>query len=240
MTVTLYDLAAAEEDRRFSPFCWRTRLALAHKGLDVETVPWRFTDKEAIAFSGQGRVPVIRDGERAVSESWTIAQCLSDSWTIAQYLEDAYPDRPSLFGGAAGRALARFYNDWADTVLHPGIIRFVLLDIFRHLAPQDRDYFRRSREERFGTTLEDFVADREARLPAFRQSLTPLRQTLKAQPYLGGTAPLYPDYIVFGSFQWARAISDFPLLEPDDPIARWRGRLLDAFDGLARRAPGYD
>ena len=55
----LYDLAGAEDDRRFSPYCWRSKMALAHKGLEVKTVPWRFTDKEAIRFSGQGRVPVL-------------------------------------------------------------------------------------------------------------------------------------------------------------------------------------
>ena len=37
--------------------------------------------------------------------------------------------------------------------------------------------------------------------------------TLKSQPFLGGAAPLYPDYIVFGGFQWARTISGFALLE---------------------------
>jgi hypothetical protein len=31
MSITLYDLASAEADRRFSPFCWRTHMALAHK-----------------------------------------------------------------------------------------------------------------------------------------------------------------------------------------------------------------
>ena len=41
MTFRLYDLAGADPDRRFSPYCWRTRLALAHKELPVETVPWR-------------------------------------------------------------------------------------------------------------------------------------------------------------------------------------------------------
>jgi glutathione S-transferase len=30
------------------------------------------------------------------------------------------------------------------------------------------------------------------------------------------------------------------MLAADDPIIRWRERLLDAFDGLARTAPGYD
>ncbi|HYC13174.1 MAG TPA: glutathione S-transferase N-terminal domain-containing protein, partial [Stellaceae bacterium] len=68
MTITLYDLAGAEADRRFSPFCWRTRLALAHKGLAVETVPWRFTEKDALAPSKQGRVPVVVDGGKWISD----------------------------------------------------------------------------------------------------------------------------------------------------------------------------
>lgn len=229
MAVTLYDLAGEEVERRFSPYCWRTRMALAHKGLAVETVPWRFTETARIAFSGQGRVPVIRDGERVVF----------DSSTIADDLESRYSDQPSLYDGTGGQALCRFVANWTDTVLHAGIIGFVVLDIWRHVAPEDRDYFRRSREERFGATLEDVVRDREARLPAFRAGLAPLRRTVERQDFLGGEAPNYADYIVFGAFQWARTISDFALLAEDDPVARWRGRLLDAFDGLARRTPAY-
>jgi hypothetical protein len=73
MSLQLYDLAGAEPERRFSPYCWRVKLALARKGLAVETIPWRFTDKGVIAFSGQGRVPVLVDGDRVVSDSWAIA-----------------------------------------------------------------------------------------------------------------------------------------------------------------------
>lgn len=229
MAIILYDLAGAEAERRFSPYCWRTRMALAHKGLAFETVPWRFTEKDKIAFSGQGRVPVIRDGDRVVS----------DSGAIADYLETRYPDRPSLFGGPGGRALTQFVADWTEIVLHAAIIRFVVLDIWRHVAAEDREYFRRSREERFGMTLEECVRDREARLPAFRAALAPLRRTVERQPFLGGDSANYADYVVFGAFQWARAISDFELLAEEDPLARWRGRLLDLFDGLARRYPAY-
>ncbi|HJU20369.1 MAG TPA: glutathione S-transferase family protein [Stellaceae bacterium] len=229
MAIILYDLAGAEAERRFSPYCWRTRMALAHKGLAFETVPWRFTEKDRIAFSGQGRVPVVCDGERVVS----------DSGAIADDLEARYTDRPSLFGGPSGRALSQFVANWTETVVHAALIRFVVLDIWRHVAPQDRDYFRRSREERLGMTLEDSVADRDARLPAFRASLAPLRRTVERQPFLGGAGPNYADYIVFGAFQWARAISDFALLAADDPVALWRGRLVDAFGGLARHYPAY-
>lgn len=225
----LYDLAGAEEDRRFSPYSWRARMALAHKGLPVKTIPWRFTEKDAIAPSGQGRVPVLVDGSR-----W-----IADSWTIANHLEDTYPDQPSLFGGPTGRALSRFYNNWADTVLLPGLARLAILDVFNHLHDKDKDYFRRTREERFGKSLESVVADRDQQAVAFRQSLTPLRQTLQAQPFLGGEQPLYADYIVFGCFQWVRCTSNFAVLASDDPVAAWRGRMLGLFDGLAGKAKGY-
>ncbi len=229
MVIRLYDLAGAEPDRRFSPFCWRTKMALAHKQLQAETIPWRFTEKDKLPQPNQGRVPVIVDEERVVH----------DSSAIADYLEARYPDRPSLFGGPSGKALTRFVQNWTETVLQPGLIGFVVLDIWRHSAPQDQDYFRRSREERFGTTLENVVKDREARLPAFRDSLAPLRRTVERQRFLAGETPAYADYVVFGAFQWARAISDFELLSPDDPVAVWRGRLLDLFDGFARKPPAY-
>jgi len=62
----LFDFAGADGAVRFSPYCWRARLALAHKGLPVETIPWRVAEKEAIAVSGQGEVPALLDGERCV------------------------------------------------------------------------------------------------------------------------------------------------------------------------------
>jgi len=229
MTLRLYDLAGADPDRRFSPYSWRTRLALAHKGLAVETIPWRFTEKAEIAASGQGLVPVLVDGDRWVS----------DSWTIANYLEDTYPDQPSLFGGAAGRSLTRVYSTFADSLV-AAIFPFITLDILDRIATKDRDYFRTSREKRVGMTLEAFTAGRETKLPAFRASLMPLRRTLTAQPYFAGDQPLYADYAVFGPFQWARCISPFALLEKDDPVRQWHHRLLDRFDGLARKSPAYE
>lgn len=226
MSVTLYDLAGADPALRFSPYCWRTKLALAHKGLSVETIPWRFTDKERIAFSGQGKVPVIVDGERIVF----------DSWTIAEYLEDSYPDRPSLFGGAGGRAGARFINGWADAGLHAGIARMVVRDIHDVLAPQDLAYFRTSREAALGATLEAVVEGREARLEAWRGLLAPVRLVLRSQAFLGGAGPGYADYILFGTLQWPRCVSSFALLAADDPVAAWFERVGALYGGLGAGA----
>jgi len=225
----LFDLAGSDPQRRFSPYCWRIKMALAHKGLAVETIAWRFTEKNALLPTGQGKVPVLVDGER-----W-----LHESWQIALYLEDRYPDSPSLFGGGAGRALCRHYSDLGDA-LNAAIAPFVTFDVFTHLAEKDKAYFRDSREQRFSMPLEQIAADRESRLPAFRQSLAPLRRTLAAQPYFGGEQPLYADYALFGAFQWARCSSNFQLLTSDDPVHAWLERLLGAFDGMARSAPGYD
>jgi glutathione S-transferase len=229
MTLRLYDLAGAEPERRFSPYCWRTKLALMHKGLPFETIPWRFTEKHAIAFSGQGRVPVLLDRDRVVF----------DSWTIATYLEDSYPDRPSLFRGDGGRAVTRFVNAWADAILIGGILPLVVTDIFAHLHDNDRAYFRETRERRLGATLEAVRANRKTDVLTFRKALEPVRTVLAAQPFFGGEMPAYADYAVFGCFQWARCISSFPLLLEDDPVWAWRDRLLSAFDGIARNALGY-
>jgi glutathione S-transferase len=204
-------------------------MALAHKGLSAESIPWCFTEKQAIAPHKSEKVPVLLDGETAVA----------DSWAIANYLEDTYPDRPSLFGGDGGRAVGRMLNWWGDVVVIGGMFPLIVADIPKNLAPVDAAYFRKTREARFGKPLEEVVAGRDKAVEGFRKSLDPMRLTLNTQKYLGGAAPHYADYIVFGAFQWARVVSPFKLLAEDDPVYAWRERLLDAFDGMARKSPSY-
>jgi glutathione S-transferase len=229
MTLKLFELVGTDAERPFSPYCWRTRMALAHKGLSADSVPWRFTEKDAIAPHQSKTVPVLLDGETSVA----------DSWAIANYLEDTYPDRPSLFGGEGGRAMGRMINWWGDVVVLGGIFPMIAADIHGHLPHGDQVYFRQTREARLGKTLETAGAGRDIAVEDFRKSLTPMRLTLKTQPFLGGKTPNYADYIVFGPFQWARATSPFKLLKEDDPIYAWREKLLNAFDGMALKSPGY-
>lgn len=229
MAIVLYDLVGVD-DRRFSPNCWRTRMALAHKGLDCDARPTRFTEIKTICGGGQKTIPVIEDGESTVA----------DSWAIANYLERTYPDRPSLFGGDGGRAVSVFFQNWVNTIVNPGVIRSVIADIHDHLTPEDQDYFRTTREKFLGGKLEDIQGGREDLLETFHATLTPLRQTLKAQPFVCGEGPLYADYLAFAPFQWARSISPFKLLDDDDPITGWFQRCLDLYDGLGRKSKGYD
>ncbi|MCE2510620.1 MAG: glutathione S-transferase family protein [Alphaproteobacteria bacterium] len=229
MPLTLYELWGAT-DKRFSPFCWRTRMALAHKGLEPdEIIPVGFTEKEKIAFSGQDRVPVIVDNGKTVF----------DSWSIACYLEDTYPTHPALFGSATARGEALFINSWADRVFMVELFPMVVKDVFDHVREEDREHFRETREKWMKGQLEEVQAKRDERIESFRKRLDVLRHTLGKEPFLCGETPAYGDYIVFGVFQWARCVSPFILLAEDDPIRQWRERMLDLFDGYARNFDGY-
>jgi glutathione S-transferase len=227
MTILLYDLCAGDSQRRFSPHCWKARMALAHKGLTFETRATPFTKIKEIGGGFSPTVPVIDDGGRLVR----------DSFDIALYLEDTYPDRPTLFAGDGGKALSRFVESWALTSVHPALLGLIIVDIHGALGAEDQAYFRRSREERLGKALEEVQAGREARIEAFRQSWQPLRHLLARQPFLGGEGPLFADYIAFGPLQWARVASPLGLLADGDPVAAWFDRCLDLHGGLGRGMP---
>ncbi len=224
MTILLYDLVGADHSRPFSPHCWKTAMSLAHKGLEFRRVATPFTAVPAVEGGFSKTIPVIRDGD-------TVG---ADSFAIALYLDATYPDRPTLFGGKGGEAMARFIERWSQLTLHPYLGAAVLTDIHTRLAPVDQAYFRENREGRYGKTLEAVAAPREEGLSAFRASLEPLRSMLTYQPFIGGETPLYPDYVVFGAFQWVRIMSPFKMLEGSDPVLHWFERLLDFHGGLGR------
>ena len=227
MAILLYNLVGADAGRPFSPHCWKAKMALAHKGLEFDTVPTPFTGVPKVEGGASKIVPVIRDGDKVVA----------DSFEIALYLEDAYPDRPTLFGGDGGKAMARFIERWSQLTIHPFKGAAAVLDIHQRLAAPDRAYFRQSRETRFGNSLEDVTAARDAGLAAYRASLEPLRSMLAYQPFIGGASPLFADYIVFGAFQWVRVISTYQFLAEGDPLAEWFERCLDLHGGIARKVP---
>ncbi|MGX7872226.1 glutathione S-transferase family protein [Mesorhizobium sp. ORM6] len=225
MTILLYDLVGRDEGRPFSPHCWKATMALAHKGLDISTAPTRFLEVPAIEGGASKTVPVIRDGDKIVI----------DSFAIALYLDEAYPDRPTLFGGDGGKAMARFIERWSQLTIHPYVTTAAITDLHAMQDTENAVYFRQSREQRLGKKLEEVRASREAGLGNFRVSLEPLRSMLSYQPFIGGASPLFADYIVFGALQWARVATPYQLLENSDVVAQWFARCLDLHGGLGRK-----
>ena len=223
--ITLWELGG-RNDRRYSLFSWRTRMALRHKGLPFETQPVRMSDKAAIAFSGGKTVPVIKDGDTVVR----------DSWRIAEHLEDRYPDK-SLFGGAIGRGVTQTLNTWVDRTLVGAMLAAIVSDIHERVDPQDEAYFRQMMEGILKRSLEEAREKREDALRRLGGALEPLQAALKRQPFVSGAGPAYADYILFSVFQWARVMSPQEVLAPESAISAWRDRMLDLYDGFARKVP---
>jgi glutathione S-transferase len=213
------------DDCRFSTFSWRTRLALHHKGLSFAVHPVAVSDKAAIGFSGQGKVPILKHDGRVIP----------DSWAIALYLEKEFPERPTLFGGEIGQTLTHVFNVWADRELIPALIPFLMRDVLDCVGEADGAHLRLQIESAMKKTLEDLSAGREQAVQAFRRKLQPVRKALETRNFLGGAAPTYADYVLFGLLLWARVISPAEVLEDGDAVAAWFERVLDLYDGVGRK-----
>ena len=91
--ITLYDAPRC-------PFCARTRIVLAEKGVPYDTVTIDLADRPAWLVEHNppdGRVPVLEE------DGWT----LPESSVIDEYLEERYPDPPLLPEDPGERAAAR-------------------------------------------------------------------------------------------------------------------------------------
>jgi glutathione S-transferase len=91
----------------FSTNVERVALALAHKGLEVESVWIDPADRsEIVRISGQELVPVLVDGDRVVA----------DSTAILEHLEERFPEPPLYPADPARRAELRLFVDWFNRV----------------------------------------------------------------------------------------------------------------------------
>jgi len=91
----------------FSTNVERVALALAHKGLEVESVVISYEDRSpVIEVSGQELVPVLVDGEEVIP----------DSVRILRHLETRWPDPPLFPREPARRAELALFLDWFNEV----------------------------------------------------------------------------------------------------------------------------
>lgn len=227
MTIKLYELCGANPDQRYSPYAWRTRFALCHKKLPFEGIAWRYTEKDMIKASGQGKIPVIEDQGK-----W-----IYDSWTIANYLDETYPKQPRLIPEGAKGAMHGF-NQMVDNHLQ-GLFRpLAMLPILNGLRPEDVAVFRETREKMLGMSLEAYgdPSQYDKKIQALQTGLAIFHPVIKDQSFFGGKTPNYADYILMGSFMWIKSISKIAFLKQDDPLFAWSERMLDLYDGEGRKA----
>lgn len=215
---TLYELCGAQPDCIFSAYSWRVRLTMGLKGLDFMAKPTPFTQIPKILDGSHTKVPVLIDGDKIITESFD----------ICTYLEDTYPDTPSVFGGAGGRENAALIDNLIVTGLYPTITRMIIRDIAEKLAPTDHDYFRSTREQRLGGTLEDIQRGRDKERERFAVLLKPYRLRLEVAPFFGGQAVNYADIALAASLCWAKGTSSYDTLNGDPVFSAWFDHVLDA------------
>lgn len=93
------------------PYCARVRIALAEKGIVVETVVIDLADRPAWVYelNPVGKVPVLE------CDGWV----LPESAVINEYLEEVFPDPPLLPAKAEERATARLLSFRHDEFTDP-------------------------------------------------------------------------------------------------------------------------
>jgi glutathione S-transferase len=223
-TIRLYDLVL-KSGVTLSPFVWRTKLAILHKGFAIDDVPTSYMGIRRILDGSYRRLPVIDDDGTIVP----------DSWDIAEYLDSTYPDRPLLYRSQAEKNFASFLDQWMwKGMIHAWFSCFTL-DQVKLVHDEDREYVLDAHQNRiFKRPLEEVVADREQRLLDARPLLDPLRALVTRSKWLAGDEPNQIDYIALGNFLWAASLASHPPLAKDDPLMDWLDRGFDLFDGVGR------
>lgn len=224
MTIEFYELAAENTDIKFSPFVWRTRMALLHKGVDFKSIAWQFKDRDTKEHK---TVPAIYDNGKMVS----------DSWEIAKYLDAQYPDKPMLMKDAEAQAHAQLVSNICNAMIFGTAVSMAIYPVSQIIDDESAAYFIETREGKFGKKLVDINNDdKDAAKAALAKGLSVFETTLATSDYLGGDAPTYADYTLFGVLKWIDVVAYRPVDESTN-VGKWFDRISAMYDGDAAKAP---
>ncbi|OZJ01888.1 hypothetical protein BZG36_05042 [Bifiguratus adelaidae] len=223
--ITLYDLVGRDRETFWSSNVWKTRFALHLKDLEFETVPLSFCEiHKEIPLVMRPTVPVLVDRTNPEKPAR-----IQDSWNIAEYLEKTYPDRPSLFH--KNETFHQFWDTWVPEKLNGATLHLIALDIWKKLDPESQVYFRKSREERLGRTLESLEEDKPRARAKVKEALTLFHQMISEENYLSGDYVGYSDFIMAALFIWVEHMNPQEFEETylkavdDDKIRQWWERM---------------
>lgn len=158
---------------------------------------------EPTATRSDGRpfytLPVIEDDDRHPG-------VISDSSTIADYIERNYPS-PSVFPTGT-RALQAAFIAFLSSSLGPALRPLVIPAVNNILDKRGQEYFRRTREAQFGTTLENVLPlgseKREKQWLEVAGVLDRVSSWMEGSEgdWLGGHSPVYADFVLASLLLW--------------------------------------
>lgn len=190
-----------------SPFCWRSRITLAIKGVAAERRAMRFADVDRLAeITGSRTVPVLAvDGAMVVG---------SDA--IATHLDATVRDAPRVMADGSAEAGAELERE-----LGARIGPLIGADFQRRLLAEDRDYYRRSREARYGRSFDELEGVRPGLELDLAFSIGRLEPRLEEHRYLAGDEIGWVDIVAYTYLLSIAFGSPRSMPELVNPVRTW-------------------
>jgi len=210
--IIFYDIPSALANTAWSPNTWKTRYALNIKGVPYKTEWVEFPDIEALAKK-IGALPTRTKAEGLPIYTLPIindpntGKVISDSFLIAEYLDATYPDRPTLFPAGTKSLVAAFESGIVDAFI--GVQMVQISVSFSILNPSSKEYFRRTREVRFGKKVEEFspASQRDADVVKAKEGFAKVDEWLAKSEgkFVLGNTVSYADCVLAGRLTWFKA-----------------------------------
>ncbi|EUC55845.1 glutathione transferase, putative [Rhizoctonia solani AG-3 Rhs1AP] len=234
--IVFFDIASKAGP--WSPNTWKTRLALIHKRLpyrveyvsypDIESTFKRFGVPATSDKAPQYTLPMIADPSDDPDGKPTY---IADSFKIALYLDDKYPSPtyPALFPPGT-RALQRVFAERVSALIQPMAPTMLpLVGRSGFLDDRGEEYYRRTRQARFGKSLEQLADEgrqswgqvRET-WDAFGRLIDINEEPNEAVPFVMESQISYADLLLVAVFCWVKRAenSDKGLWEE---MSQWQG-----------------
>ncbi|TEB27756.1 hypothetical protein FA13DRAFT_1736220 [Coprinellus micaceus] len=220
--ITLFDIPSTAPGSAWSLNPWRTRLALAYKGIPFRTEWVEYPDIRPVLQShniqptgkladgsGYYSVPAILDIDDATGE---VNTALADSFPIVKYLDEAYPDTPRLIPEGTSEDQETFARGYIRSIL-PILIIMIKVGLPK-LNERSQDHystaraedlfplFKVKRVEKWPWSEEDQAkhwADAKKALDALDEKLT---ATDAKGPWYLGDRISFADFVIGASLIW--------------------------------------
>ncbi|EPQ53556.1 hypothetical protein GLOTRDRAFT_63138 [Gloeophyllum trabeum ATCC 11539] len=206
---TLYDLEG--RTRPWSPHAFIVRMILNYKGVPYETIYISFPDirptiQKLDPNHEQYTIPFLVDHYKRVT--------VVDSVEIAGYLEAQCPMTPSVLPGGIQPLCSFWYKDFLHPKVLVPMLKLLLAPVCNGvLDHRGAEYWRRTREKRFGMRLEE-MAGTEERWTQLWETIDPELQRIgralrsNKHCYLLGSTPSYPDFSFCAALAWAQVADE--------------------------------
>ena len=158
---------------------------------------------------------------------------ISDSFAIAQYLDERYPDTPKVLPHGSAALIHVFQTAYLDAT--KGSIRLGIAKGAEKLNPVSKEYYIRTRIERFGIPWEQFAPPekREQLWNELRAGCDTLDgwYAKSSGQFIMGDEPCFADFMVAGRFKWIEYCFE---KQEWEEVKSWNGRrwgkLVEATD----------